>query len=133
MPMAQRTLLLSTLLALAAGAIEEEDDVALINGKNIDAFVKSQPLVLIEFYAPWCGHCKALAPVWEEAADALEGVVNMAKIDCTVHSGACGKYGVRGYPTLKFFRDGEVRDYRGGRTLGARDFVPRLVALVGSS
>merc|ERR1711916_248492 len=72
-----------------------------------------------KFYAPWCGHCKALAPVWDEAATQLLGATSVGKMDCTIHSSICSRYGVRGYPTLKYFNEGVSRDYRGGRSLDA--------------
>jgi len=72
---------------------------------------------LIEFYAPWCGHCKKLAPIWEELATKSKGSFNVAKVDCTVESATCSSEGVRGYPTIKFFSNGKKFDYKGARTL----------------
>jgi protein disulfide-isomerase-like protein len=70
----------------------------------------------VKFYTPWCGHCKNLAPTWEKAASELQGKVNIAKVDCTTDAFVCQLFGVRGYPTLKFFKgDGLVRDYTGAR------------------
>eukprot|EP00735_Rhodelphis_limneticus_P009000 TRINITY_DN2459_c0_g1::TRINITY_DN2459_c0_g1_i1::g.8737::m.8737 TRINITY_DN2459_c0_g1::TRINITY_DN2459_c0_g1_i1::g.8737 ORF type:complete len:289 (+),score=127.99,sp/Q91W90/TXND5_MOUSE/44.03/2e-63,sp/Q91W90/TXND5_MOUSE/40.77/2e-57,sp/Q91W90/TXND5_MOUSE/42.34/2e-28,sp/Q91W90/TXND5_MOUSE/45.54/1e-25,Thioredoxin/PF00085.15/2.8e-28,Thioredoxin/PF00085.15/5.8e-30,Thioredoxin_2/PF13098.1/3.8e-05,Thioredoxin_2/PF13098.1/0.00043,Thioredoxin_8/PF13905.1/0.0019,Thioredoxin_8/PF13905.1/7.3e+02,Thioredoxin_8/P len=74
----------------------------------------------VKFYAPWCGHCKRLAPTWEELGKEVKSVdgLNIAKIDCTVHKKVCGEQGVRGYPTLKIFKNGaELEKYNGGRTL----------------
>eukprot|EP01130_Rhizamoeba_saxonica_P016441 TRINITY_DN75_c1_g1_i1.p1 TRINITY_DN75_c1_g1~~TRINITY_DN75_c1_g1_i1.p1 ORF type:complete len:520 (-),score=151.18 TRINITY_DN75_c1_g1_i1:28-1587(-) len=82
---------------------------------------------LVKFYAPWCGHCKRLAPTWDELADkqqALEDGFNVAKVDCTVHKKVCSEFGVRGYPTLKLFFNGEVIDFKGQRTIkDFEDFV----------
>lgn len=74
-------------------------------------------------FAPWCGHCKALAPEYEEAATTLkEKGIKLAKIDCTEETDLCGKYGVEGYPTLKVFRGLETDDitaYKGQRKADA--------------
>lgn len=56
-------------------------------------------------FAPWCGHCKALAPEYEEAATSLkEKGIHLAKVDCTEEADLCKDQGVEGYPTLKVFR-----------------------------
>jgi len=71
---------------------------------------------LLEFYAPWCGHCKRLAPTYEKVATELKGKANVAKLDCTVETGSCRRFGVKGYPTVKFLKDGQVREYKGDRS-----------------
>lgn len=74
---------------------------------------------LVEFYAPWCGHCKALKPEFIAAADQLKGRVVLAAVDCTVSQQTCAEFGVQGYPTLKWFgvedRDSPT-EYQEGRT-----------------
>jgi len=79
---------------------------------------------LIEYYAPWCGHCNALAPIYNELAGALTGKVNVAKIDCTKNEEICSKEGVRGYPTIKLHQHDQSLEYRKARSVEAMsDFV----------
>lgn len=62
-----------------------------------------------------CGHCKSLAPVLDKVAPHLAGKMAIGKIDCTVEKSLCKKFNVRGYPTLKYYRDGTFEDYPLGR------------------
>ena len=78
----------------------------------------------MEFYAPWCGHCKSLAPEWAELATNLKGEVKVAKVDATENKEAAGRFVVKGYHTIKFFPggkkdDGSAIDYDGQRTAQA--------------
>ena len=63
-----RSLAILALAGAAAAAWPEEDSVVVLDDKNFDQFLKETPLTIVEFYAPWCGHCKELAPKWAEAA-----------------------------------------------------------------
>lgn len=106
----------------AGGKRSEDSAVVELNESSFnEAVLKSPDLWLVEFYAPWCGHCKKLAPEWERAAKELRGMVRLGAVDATVHTALAGKYDVKGYPTIKFFRNGAVEDYNGGRT--ASDIV----------
>lgn len=62
---------------------------------------------MIEFYAPWCGHCKKLAPEWNEAATAMKGKVKFGKVDATVEKRLASRFGVQGYPTIKYWKYGK--------------------------
>ncbi len=94
-------------------------DVLDLKDSNFDNEIRQHDVALVEFFAPWCGHCKRLAPEYEVAATKLkrdENPVTLIKVDCTVETKVCGKYGVSGYPTLKIFKAGEVfSDYQGPR------------------
>lgn len=70
------------LVTMAHGLYSPKDDVTILNASNFKSKVlDSDELWLVEFYAPWCGHCKSLAPEWQKAAKALKGVVNVGAID----------------------------------------------------
>ena len=74
---------------------------------------------LVEFFAPWCGHCKNLEPHWKKAASELKGKVKLGTVDATVYQELAQEYGVRGYPTIKYFPaglKGSAEEYDGGRT-----------------
>ena len=103
-------------------------EVVELTDDNFDKLVlNSDDVWLVEFYAPWCGHCKNLAPQWAQAARELKGKnVKLGALDATVHQSKAGQYGIKGYPTIKYFPAGSrsassVEDYDGGRT--ASDIV----------
>merc|ERR1711937_435701 len=94
------------------------DKVVNLTPSNFNEKVtNSDELWLIEFYAPWCGHCKSLTPAWKQAAEELDGVVNVGAVDADQHKSLGGQFGVQGFPTIKIFGANKKspKDYRGGR------------------
>lgn len=121
------SLLVSVFLNIVHGSSEEKNHVLALTDKNFSDYVPSTRKIpsLIKFYAPWCGHCKTLAPIFNELAEnvqkKLKDKVNIADVDCDEHKDLCQKYGVTGYPTLKWFGvgDGEPEVYSKTRDLEA--------------
>ncbi|KAG5557486.1 hypothetical protein RHGRI_007652 [Rhododendron griersonianum] len=95
----------------------DEKDVVVLKDSNFSEFIERNRYVMVEFYAPWCGHCQALAPEYAAAATELkgEGVV-LAKVDATEETELAQKYEIQGFPTVYFFVDGVHRDYPGQRS-----------------
>ncbi|KAH3869164.1 protein disulfide-isomerase-like [Dreissena polymorpha] len=115
------------LIAIAgtfAGEYKDEKGVLVLTDDDIADAIDEFKYILVEFYAPWCGHCQALVPEYEKAAQTLaaEGSeIRLAKVDATIQQKSAAKYEVKGYPTIKFFRNGKPSDYNAGRT--AADMV----------
>uniref|UniRef100_A0A3Q3VP97 Protein disulfide-isomerase A6 n=1 Tax=Mola mola TaxID=94237 RepID=A0A3Q3VP97_MOLML len=95
------------------------DDVIELTASNFNReVIQSDSLWLVEFYAPWCGHCRNLAPDWKNAATALKGIVKVGAVDADQHKSLGGQYGVRGFPTIKIFgaNKNKPEEYQGGRS-----------------
>ncbi|KAL2231285.1 protein disulfide-isomerase like 2-1 [Sesamum indicum] len=110
-------------LALLLVASAFADDVVVLTEENFEKEVGKDRGALVEFYAPWCGHCKKLAPEYEKLGASFKKAksVLIGKVDCDEHKSLCSKYGVSGYPTIKWFPAGSVepKKYDGARTAEA--------------
>jgi protein disulfide-isomerase A1 len=114
--MARATLIFVFALISLSSAFAGE--VVVLTSENFDEVVNNNDFVLVEFYAPWCGHCKSLEPEYESAAASLKkdgSEIVLAKVDATEERDLGSKFGVQGFPTLKFFRSGNPTDYDGPR------------------
>ena len=114
--------LVAALAATGHWGVEEDGDVAVLTADNFDDFIKNNDKVFVKFYAPWCGHCKSMAPAYTELAQDMKKVegdehVAIGKVDATVHNELASRFGVQGFPTLKLFIGGNPIDY----SSGARD------------
>jgi protein disulfide-isomerase A1 len=97
----------------------DESNVLSLTKDTFDDAVKNNKYLLVKFVAPWCGHCKALAPAYAAAAKQLTdsgSEIKLASVDATIEQELGQQYDVKGYPTLKFFSDGTVLEYTGGRS-----------------
>ncbi|KAK3395348.1 hypothetical protein B0T20DRAFT_32019 [Sordaria brevicollis] len=121
--------ILSALPGAQAGLYTKKSPVLQVDGKDYDRLIaKSNQTSIVEFYAPWCGHCQNLKPAYEKAAKNLEGLAKVAAVNCDddANKPFCGSMGVQGFPTLKIVRPGKkagskpmVEDYQGQRTASA--------------
>lgn len=112
------SLLLVVMFAMLS--LAHAGDVLVLTDADFQSRLSVHDLALVKFYAPWCGHCKKLAPEFEKAATVLKNndpSVILAEVDCTGDGKQmCESYGVSGYPTLKAFKRGEKAfDYEGPR------------------
>jgi len=117
-------IVIAALLALTVAAFGSS--VVELTPDNFDQVVDGSKSVFVEFFAPWCGHCKNLAPVWDELGDAFvkdQANIVIAKVDADAHRELGTRFGVTGFPTLKFFsKSGDKtkpKSYDGGRELDA--------------
>ena len=127
---------LSVVLGADSDSVDESH-VLVLTEENFQATIEENEFVLAEFCkqltmcniticrsvafldAPWCGHCKALIPEYAQAAATLaeqDSPIKLGKIDATVESKLAQSYEVRGYPTIKFFKNGVPKDYNGKLT-----------------
>ena len=81
-----------------------------LNSGNFKSTVDSGPSpVLVDFWAPWCGPCRVIAPILEEVAKELQGKVRIAKVNVDDSPDIASQFGVRGIPTLILFKEGQIK------------------------
>ncbi|KAL9612182.1 MAG: hypothetical protein Q9167_003218 [Letrouitia subvulpina] len=111
--------------ATAEGLYSKKSAVLQVDGKSYDKLIaKSNMVSIVEFYAPWCGHCQNLKPAFEKAAKSLDGLAQVAAVNCDDDGNKpfCGTMGVQGFPTLKIVKPSKkpgkptVEDYQGARS-----------------
>ncbi|KAH8515891.1 hypothetical protein H0E87_004348 [Populus deltoides] len=114
--------LLSLIVALSAGEDESKEYVLTLDHSNFNETVSKHDFIVVEFYAPWCGHCKKLAPEYEKAASILSSndpQVVLAKVDANedANKEIASQYDVKGFPTIVILRKGgkSVQEYKGPR------------------
>ncbi len=80
-----------------------------LTASNFDESIK-EGVALVDFWAPWCGPCRMLAPVIEELAEDFDGKAKICKVNTDEEQDVAVKYGIRSIPTILFFKDGELVD-----------------------
>jgi len=105
-------------VALAAICAAEDSKVVVLNKDNFDKIVNEAETILVKFYAPWCGHCKHLAPEYIKAAETLakdgDNII-LAEVNAEDETELAQRFEVHGYPTLYVFHKGKKSDYHGPR------------------
>jgi protein disulfide-isomerase-like protein len=89
-------------------------EVISLTSETFESFVAQAP-TFVKFFAPWCGHCKKLAPVWIQVARRMQHKLNIAEVNCDEFKSLCAKQGVTGYPMLFYYSHGAKTEYSGSR------------------
>ncbi|KAJ6454695.1 protein disulfide isomerase [Mycena sanguinolenta] len=115
--------------AAPAPPLNAAGEVTVLTPENFQTHV-DKGAAFIKFYAPWCGHCKKLAPIWKQLAKIMQNKVTIAEINCDAHEKFCKSQGVGGYPTLIYYPPGgEKSEYTSGRKLEQlKSFVEKASA-----
>jgi thioredoxin 1 len=90
---------------------QETEWLQHLDERNYDeALVAAEGVMMVDFWAEWCGPCRAIGPVLEDLARSSNGTVTLAKVNVDENPGLAARYGIRSIPTILFVKDGKVRD-----------------------
>ena len=111
-------------------------EVLALSGETFAKTLSKGP-AFVKFFAPWCGHCKKLAPTWKQLARHMQNKLTVAEVNCDDNSALCKSQEIQGYPTLVWFGQGENgsgrSEYNGGRKLDQlKTFAEKASAAYGS-
>lgn len=130
-----KSLLLAGLATVSFASSAPDSAVIDLIPSNFDKIVLAGKPALVEFFAPWCGHCKTLAPIYEELASnfaSSKDKISIAKVDADSEKSLGKRFGIQGFPTIKYFngKDEKPEDYNGGRDLESlTDFISKKVGI----
>lgn len=136
---------LVTLVSVRAGFYDDTDVVILDNYNFAEEVYQTEKVWVVEFYAPWCGHCQAFSPEYIKAAKELKGLVKVGAVDCDEEKDLCSKMGIQSFPTIAIFPSEQKREkdtiykdgsaYQGARkakalTKAALRMLPNFVTVI---
>jgi thioredoxin 1 len=111
----------------AIPVVEDSDKIKTLNEHNFDHQIK-RGIILVDFWAPWCMHCKMMAPVLNSLSEEVAGNASVGKLNVDQHQTISLRYGVKSIPTILLFKNGEeVKRFTGFRT---KDFLLKEIAKV---
>lgn len=106
-----------SLISCVSALYSKADGVVALTPANFNNIVlEREGVTVVEFYAPWCGHCKSLAPHYKTVAQKLRGIVTFGAVDCDEASNKnlCAQYNIKGFPTVKIFGPDRIKDVNSG-------------------